>query len=158
MARKEHTYKVQQGDKVLARNIGATVTLVDYTTVQEAINAGHYENEEALVAAANEQRHIRANRAVRKVLAKEDGTVAQAIEAGNAVKVGAPRPASTPKTAKPETIRKNTAAASGNRLFQRCAQDEDFLKRMVKQGIVDQGEFAAWQATQAAPATEQATA
>jgi hypothetical protein len=81
---------------------------------------------------------------VRKALSKEGANVAEAIKAANAVKLGAPRAASTPKSAKPSTIRKNTAAASGNRLFEKCATDADFLRRMVAQQIVDETEYNTW--------------
>jgi hypothetical protein len=153
--RKEHTYTVQKGDSVLPQNVGTKIGLIDFTTVQEAIDNGHFENEAALVSAAYEQRHIRSNRAVRKVLSTAEGTVQAAIAAGNAVKIGAPTNRATPATAKPATIKKNVAASSGNRLFEKCKQDEAFLARMVKQGIVDQGEFDQWLAASApqAPAT-----
>lgn len=155
--RKEHTYTVQKGDSVLPANVGTKIGLIDYTTVTEAIENGHFENEAALVSAAYEQRHIRSNRAVRKVLSQEGKTVAEAVAAGNAVKVGAPTARGTPATAKPATIKKNVAASSGNRLFEKCKSDEAFLARMVKQGIVDQGEFDQWLAA-SAPATPAATA
>lgn len=49
---------------------------------------------------------------------------------------------SAPKTARGVATQK--AAASGNRLFEKCATDETFLQRMVKQQIVDLDEFNAW--------------
>lgn len=141
---RQHTYVVQKGDNVKAQFVGTKVEIANSQTTAEALSAGHFENEAALVAAANAIRNIAVNRVVRKELAKDNGSVAEAIKQGNAVKVGAPRPASTPKTAKPSTIRKNTAAASGNRLFEKCATDADFLRRMVAQQIVDQSEFDTW--------------
>lgn len=141
---KVHTYIVQKGDNVKPNFVGTKIELQNSQTLAEALSAGHFESEAAVVAAANAIRNIAANRVVRKELASDTGSVAKAISLGNAVKVGAPRAASTPKTAKPSTIRKNTAAASGNRLFEKCATDADFLRRMVSQGIVDQTEFDTW--------------
>ncbi len=51
---------------------------------------------------------------------------------------------SKPKTAK--GIATSKAAGAGNRLFEKCASDADFLGRMIRQGIVDQAEFDAWTA------------
>lgn len=139
-----HTYVVQKGDNVKANFVGTKIEVQNSQTLAEALSAGHFESEAAVIAAANAIRNIAVNRVVRKELAKDNGSVAEAIKLGNAVKVGAPRPAATPKTAKPSTIRKNTAAASGNRLFEKCASDADFLRRMIAQGIVDQGEYDTW--------------
>lgn len=144
MATKTHTYTVQKGDAVRAEFVGTKVGLVNEDTLAGALSLGHYENEAAVMAAANAQRNIAANRVVRKALSKEGAKVDEAIKAANAVKLGAPRAASTPKSAKPSTIRKNTAAASGNRLFEKCATDADFLRRMVSQQIVDQAEYDTW--------------
>lgn len=141
---KTHTYVVQKGDNVKTNFVGTKIELQNSTTLAEALSSGHFENEGAVVAAANAIRNIAANRVVRKELAKDAGSVAEAVKLANAVKIGAPRAASTPKTAKPSTIRKNTAAASGNRLFEKCATDADFLRRMIAQGIVDQGEYDVW--------------
>lgn len=47
-----------------------------------------------------------------------------------------------PKTAKGR--QQAVAASSGNRLFEKCAADEAFLARMVKQNVVDQAEYDAW--------------
>lgn len=163
---KTHTYTVQKGDAVKPQFVGTKVEIQNSTTVAEALQAGHFENEAALVAAANAIRNIAVNRVVRKELAKDNGSTAEAIRLGNLVKVGAPRPAATPKTAKPSTIRKNTAAASGNRLFEKCAADADFLRRMIAQQIVDETEFNTWLANRdkkdekkaaATPATTEST-
>lgn len=159
-----HTYVVQKGDNVLPRFVGTKIDLQNSTSVAEGLAEGHFESEAAIMAAANAIRNIAANRVVRKELANEAGSVAKAVQLGNAVKIGAPRPASTPKTAKPSTIRKNTAAASGNRLFEKCRSDADFLSRMIAQGIVDQAEYDTWLANvgkkdekkTAAPAAEAA--
>lgn len=161
---KTHTYIVQKGDNVKSNFVGTKIELQNSTTLAEALSAGHFESEAAVVAAANAIRNIAANRVVRKELAKDNGSVAEAIKLGNAVKVGAPRAASTPKSAKPSTIRRNTAAASGNRLFEKCSTDADFLRRMVAQGIVDQTEYDTWLANKdkkdekKAPATPAAAA
>lgn len=141
---KTHIYIVQKGDNVKPTFVGSKVEVQNSQTVAEALSAGHFESEAAIVAAANAIRNIAVNRVVRKELAKDTGSVAEAIKLGNAVKVGAPRAASTPKSAKPSTIRRNTAAASGNRLFEKCSTDADFLRRMVAQGIVDQAEYDTW--------------
>lgn len=53
-----------------------------------------------------------------------------------------------PKTAKGVATQK--AAASGNRLFEKCAADASFLERMIKQQIVDRAEFDAWVSASAA--------
>lgn len=141
---KTHTYVVQKGDNVKANFVGTKIELQNSTTLAEALSSGHFESEAAVVAAANAIRNIAANRVVRKELAKDNGSVAEAVRLANLVKVGAPRAASTPKTAKPSTIRKNTAAASGSRLFEKCATDADFLRRMIAQQIVDETEFNTW--------------
>lgn len=62
-------------------------------------------------------------------------------------KEGAAGP-SKPKT--PAGIAKSKASSAGNRLFEKCATDEAFLARMVKQGIVDQAEFDEWKSANAA--------
>lgn len=144
MATKTHTYTVQKGDAVRAEFVGTKVGLINEDTLAGAISLGHFENEAAVMAAANAQRNIAANRVVRKALSVEGAKVDEAIRLANAVKLGSPRAASTPKSAKPSTIRKNTAAASGNRLFEKCATDAGFLQRMVSQQIVDQGEYDTW--------------
>lgn len=61
-----------------------------------------------------------------------------------------------PKTAKGKQDK--AAATSGNRLFEKCLADETFLGRMIKQGIVDQGEFDAWKAAKAEAETAAAAA
>lgn len=144
MATKTHTYTVQKGDAVRAEFVGTKVGLVNEDTLAGALSLGHFENEAAVMAAANAQRNIAANRVVRKALSVEGAKVDEAVKLANAVKLGSPRAASTPKSAKPSTIRKNTAAASGNRLFEKCATDADFLRRMVAQQIVDQAEYDTW--------------
>jgi hypothetical protein len=144
MATKTHTYTVQKGDAVRPEFVGTKVGLVNEDTLAGALSLGHFENEAAVMAAANAQRNIAANRVVRKALSVEGAKIDEAIKAANAIKVGSPRAASTPKSAKPSTIRKNTAAASGNRLFEKCATDGDFLRRMVSQQIVDQAEYDTW--------------
>lgn len=58
---------------------------------------------------------------------------------------------SKPKT--PAGIAKSKASSAGNRLFEKCASDEAFLARMVKQGIVDADEFTEWQTARAAAVT-----
>lgn len=144
MATKTHTYTVQKGDAVKPQFVGTKVSITNADTVAEGISLGHFESEAAIMAAANAQRNIAVNRVVRKALSKDDAKVDDAVALGNKVKLGSPRAASTPKTAKPSTIRKNVAASSGNRLFEKCATDADFLRRMVGQGIVDQGEYDTW--------------
>jgi hypothetical protein len=141
---KTHTYTVQKGDAVRAEFVGTKVGLVNEDTLAGALALGHFENEASVMAAANAQRNIAANRVVRKALSKEGANVAEAIKAANAVKLGAPRAASTPKTARPSTIRKNTAASSGEKLYVKCSADADFLRRMIDQGIVDQTEYDLW--------------
>lgn len=158
MAR-NHIYTVQKGDSVRPEFVGTKVELTQHDAVADAIAAGHFESERAIMDAANAQRNIAANRVVRKALSTEGASVTDAVTKANAVKLGAARVGVTPKTAKPATIAKNSAASSGNRLFIKCAADSAFLDRMVKQGIVERSEFDSWQAAQApaAPATAGAT-
>lgn len=141
---REHIYTVQKGDSVRPEFVGTKVTLTQNDTVAEALAAGHFESERAIMDAANAQRNIAANRVVRKALSKKDATVDEAVKLANAVKVGAARVGVTPATAKPATVQKNAAAKSGNRLFEKCAADEGFLARMIKQGVVEQSEFDDW--------------
>ena len=60
----------------------------------------------------------------------------------------------TRKEVKPETQAARAAKNSGNRLFEKCRDDAAFLARMVKLGVVDEGEFQTWLSTQAAPAAQ----
>lgn len=88
----QHIYTVQAGDEVLARNVGTEVPVTEYTTAAEALANGQFENEAAIMQAANSQRRIKQNIAVRAVLSKEDGTLQAAIAAAEAVVYKAPRP------------------------------------------------------------------
>lgn len=153
-----HTYTVQKGDKVLPEFVGTKVDLTQYDTIADAVKAGHFESERAVMDAANAQRNIAANRVVRKALSKKDASVAGAVTLANAVKIGAATARGTPATAKPKTIQKNVAASSGNRLFEKCLADEGFLARMVKQGVADEGEYKTWLAARNAPAPTAAPA
>lgn len=84
-----------------------------------------------------------------------EGQAAPSVESLNAFISGARYARRTEGTgggSKPKTpagIAKQKAASSGNRLFERCAADETFRDRMVKQGIVDLAEFQEWTAARA---------
>jgi hypothetical protein len=58
---------------------------------------------------------------------------------------------SKPKT--PKGIQTSKAAGAGNRLFEKCLADSEFLARMIRQQIVDQAEFDAWKAAREASKT-----
>jgi hypothetical protein len=147
-----HIYTVQKGDAVRPEFVGAKVELVQHDTLADAIAAGHFDSERAIMDAANAQRNIAANRVVRKTLSKEGASVTDAVTKANAVKLGAAIIRGTPATAKPATVKKNAAASSGNRLFEKCLADESFLARMEKQGVVERSEYDAWLAARNAPA------
>jgi hypothetical protein len=151
-----HIYTVQKGDSVRPEFVGTKVELVQHDDLASAIAAGHFESERAIMDAANAQRNIAANRVVRKALSKEGAAVTDAVAAANKVKVGAAVVRGTPATAKPATVKKNAAASSGNRLFEKCLADEAFLARMEKQGIVERAEYDAWLAARNAPAAPKA--
>jgi hypothetical protein len=152
-----HIYTVQKGDSVRPEFVGTKVELVQHDTMADAIAAGHFESERAVMDAANAQRNIAANRVVRKALSKEGAKVVDTVAAANKVKVGAAVVRGTPATAKPATIKKNAAASSGNRLFEKCLADGAFLDRMIKQQIVDRAEYDAWLAARNAPAKTNGT-
>lgn len=151
---RQHIYTVQKGDKVRPEFVGTKITLANAETVEEAIAAGHFVSAAAIMAAANAQRNIDANRAVRKVLSKEGAKIDEAVTAGNAVKRGLVAERKTPETAKPATVKKNAAASSGNRLFEKAEKEPDFLARMIKQGVIVEAEFTSWQTAKNAPAPE----
>lgn len=151
---KQHIYTVQKGDSVRPEFVGTKITLANAESLAEALESGHFASEAAVIAAANAQRNIDANRAVRKILSKEGASVTDAVTAGNAIKRGVVAERATPATATPATVKKNAAASSGNRLFERAEKEPDFLARMVKQGVIVEAEFTTWQVAKSAPAPE----
>lgn len=62
----------------------------------------------------------------------------------------AERAEGTPRETKPETKVKNSAAAAGNAMFEKALGDEDFYKRGVKFGFIDETAFAEWKANREA--------
>jgi hypothetical protein len=130
MAKSQHIYVVQKGNEVPERFHGTEIPVTEYTSTREAIEAGHFENDEAVAAAAYAQRRIRQNIVTRATLADEDpmvATPAVAIERAEKVKYGAPRPASTgePKRKGSGEIVKAKADAK---------QLEDGLTTLIREG------------------------
>lgn len=139
MAQKTHTYTVEKGDKVLPKWIGSPVTVTQYTTPEEAINAGHFENVEALMASANRDRNIMANRAVRKELSTEAGTLETAAAKANAVQVKAPRPkvegGAAKKEGSGEIKRAKETVSRLETVIRAHLGDEKWLKKAGDYGI-----------------------
>lgn len=143
MSKYTHTYTVAKGDTVRPQFVGTEIELVQFDTMAEAIEAGHFESERAIMYAANAQRNIDANRAVRKVLSKDDGSAEKAREAGNAIKRAEPRVASgEPRKQSSGAIK--DAKETENTLFAACRADEQLLRRMVKLGAVKQDLYDRW--------------
>ena len=61
-----------------------------------------------------------------------------------------------PRIVKPETKATRAAASMGNRIFERAMIDEKFRSQMIKNGQLDESEFAAWQDAKAEAAKAQA--
>lgn len=151
---KPHIYEVAKGNEVPTQFHGKEVQLQRATTIAECLSSGHYENEEAIVAAAESQWLIGARAAIRTELGRtpKDGEAAPTLESasakGNAVKLGAPREAKEQKPRTPQAESRKAAADSGNKLFQKMAADETVRNRMFKL-LDNEAEFTAWQAAQA---------
>jgi hypothetical protein len=163
---KAHTYEVAKGQEVGQEFVGKEVQLSRATTVEEALASGHYENAEALVAAAESQWLIGARAAIRTelgrkpVAGKEAEFVAPTLESasakGNAIKLGAPREAAEQKPKTPQGIARKASTDSGNKMFTKMRADERFRGQMFK-ALDNEAEFNAWLAANpAAPATEAA--
>jgi hypothetical protein len=162
MATRTHTYEVQKGDNVLPEHVGTEVGITEYTTVAEAVANGHYENETAVVMAANAMRRIAANRVVRKELAKKDGTVAKAIELANAVKLAEPKERGTGEGRKQGSGEIKAAKATHSKVETAIRNNLDNarkLKTLVEMEIVTEEQIAQVRAKveaekAATPATE----
>lgn len=172
-----HTYEVQKGNEVKAQHVGKNVTWNKAQTIGEALGLPtdvaerisslisgaskspnpHFENEAALVAASEQQRDIAVREDIRAILGKDDGTIDAAAKAANELTIGAPRSSDgrVSKKAKPETIAKRAAASSGNKMFQKALENDQFYRQMVKAGVLDEVEFATWREAQSqvAPAS-----
>jgi hypothetical protein len=161
MSQKTHVYTVQDGDEVKPRFVGTKVELVNYTDPQEAINAGHFASLAVIMAAANRDRNIDANRAVRKVLSKpaegesDADVIRRAVLAGNAIKKGEVT-ARTPATAKPKTVVKAAAADAGTRMFEKMLANPSFRSQMLDDGIADKATYDRWVAARTEAAKPQA--
>lgn len=164
---KTHTYEIQKGDGVLPRFIGKKVEVQQATSIKEALEAGHAENEQAILAAFNRDRNIKVNRIVRTALEKvADGetdaqALARAVAAGNKAKIGGPQERKTPAGAKPKTVVKSVGAAAGNRMFERMLVEPAYRDAALAQGFAVKEEFEAWKAAKQAaaqPAAAQAAA
>ena len=145
-----HTYTIPVGKDTNAKFHGVEITTDQPETSAEAIPK-FYENEAALIAAANRDRMIQQNRKVRGLLAKEDGDVAKATAEANAIVVKAPRPESD-GTAKPKSsgaikkLKADVEAANAERTARldgyRNIRDTQpgVWKNMVKYGAVTQAD------------------
>jgi len=170
---REHRYEVAKGKEVRPEFVGKSVGWMKAETIGEALGLGtdvaaqitalisgatkgtnpHFDSEKALVAAGEQQRDIAVREDIRGTLGKPEGTLEAASKVANELTIGAPRSGGgVAKVVKPETAAARGAKSTGNRLFEKCRGDEKFLARMVKDGIVDQGEYDAWLAVN--PATQ----
>lgn len=169
-----HSYEVQRGNEVRPEHVGKTVTWQKAQTIGEALglptdaaqeisriiagvtskSGAHFESEAALVAAGEQQRDIAVRDDIRTILGKEDGTVEKAAKAAQELVIGAPRTSDgkVTKAKKPETIAKNAAASSGNKLFEKALVDEKFRASMIRNGVLDEAEFQTWQSAREAAA------
>lgn len=148
---REHTYEVAKGNQVKPEHVGKKVSWMKAENVQEALASGHFENEAALVAAAEQQRDIAVREDIRDILSTDDGTLEAAAEAAKTLTVGKPRAGGgVSKVVKPKTQAERAAKGSGNRLFEKARGDQKFLDRMVRDQIIDIEEFNAWLAYQTA--------
>lgn len=149
-----HIYTVAKGNEVPERFHGSEVQLTRGTTIAELLSLGHFENEAAIVQAAESQWLIGARQAIRNELGREvkDGEAPPTLESasakGNAVKLGAPRPAAQAKPKTPKAKAQAATKASGSKLFERMASDEKFRAQMFR-ALDNQAEFEAWQAATA---------
>lgn len=151
-----HTYTVAEGGKVPSTFVGKEISWSRPDSMAEALTMG-VENEATVVAAFNTQRDIVIRDRLRTYLATPGATLEGAAAIPATVKMGAPRPAGqTAKTAKPETRAKNTAAASGNKLFEKMASDDDFRARMFRD-LENENDFNAWKAARTAVSAAKAS-
>jgi len=168
---RNHSYEVQKGNQVLPTHVGKNVTWQKAETIGEALGLPtdvgqrisqmiadatktttnpHFENEQALVAAAEQQRDIAVREDIRAVLSKPEGTLDGAAKVANELTIGAPRSGSgrVSKTAKPATQQARAEKDVGNKIFERALVDEKFRSQMAKAGFLDG--FDAWQAAREA--------
>lgn len=141
---REHIGVVQKGNDVRAEFVGKQVTWQKATSVDEALSAGHFENEGALVAAAEAQRDIAIRAGIRTILGKPDGTMSKAQDYAGTVKVGAPRVSngavgSGPKTAKGRVTK--AAQVVGNKMFDRAIADPTWAAKAIKLGAFEQSDL-----------------
>ena len=156
-----HTYVVQKGDEVPATFHGTEVPVTEYDNSAEALAAGHFENDRALIAAAYAQRRIKQNIAVRARLASEGGTVAQAITDAEAVVYKAPRVSDgTPKARKGsgEIVKAKAVASRVTNATVELVRggDERKIKQAIALGFVTQEDIDAARASLAAETVTQA--
>jgi hypothetical protein len=178
---RNHSYEIAKGNEVSPEFVGKTVTWQKAETIGEALGlptdvaaqvsaliAGatkttqnpHFESEKALVAAGEQQRDIAVREDIRSTLAKDaktPGTIDAAAKVANELTIGSPRAGGkVGKAVKPQTIQKNAAASSGNKMFEKALVDEKFRNLMIRNGVLDEAEFGTWQAAReaaSAPAT-----
>lgn len=139
-----HTYEVSKGNDVRAEFVGREVALQRCDTLAELISSGHFENEAAVVAAAESQWLIGARAAARAELGKPEGTLESAAAKANAVKLGTPREAKPSKPKTPAQARRATAAAAGNKIFERMRTDAKYRERAIKAGFVEESDYLAY--------------
>lgn len=144
-----HTYEVPKGDNVLAKHVGAKITLnepeiVDGPNPFVNFIPKYFADAQALGASALRDRRIMANRKVRAVLSTEEGTVAKAIEEGNKVVVGAPRVAGPAKPKSPKAQARAVAASAGNAALDKCIADPARAKAAIDAGLFSAEEIESY--------------
>ena len=125
-----HTYTVSEGKDVRPEFVGKEIEITSPDSVAEALSSGAFENEAAIMKAANGQRHIEIRAAIRKVLGTEGKTIEDAIAAGKAVVVKAPR------VVDPNAPKKPRSAGTGLTKAAKAALDEryEMLDRLIEDG------------------------
>lgn len=153
---RQHEYVIQKGEQVPATFVGTKVVLDEPTTMEEAVPR-FYENQDALIRAANAHRRIACNRASRDAATKEGASPETIRAAANAVKIGVPREASATGGKKPTSERAVKAAKLDQGLANVVNKGEAAIKQAIALGFVTQEDVDAYRAAVAekAPATEQ---
>lgn len=131
-----HTYTVAEGGKVRPEWVGREIPISNpepNAGVANALASGAYENEAALVAAANQMRNIQLRDAARDEMAKEGATLESVIAAMAGVQMKAPRERTGEPKAKSsgEVKRAKAVAAKVDLTLTRAALDPAYAKKAI---------------------------
>jgi hypothetical protein len=145
---------ILQGKDVPAKFRGAKVQLRIAETLDETSKLS-----ENPVGLFNDAYVIYQQGVMRRLSAKEDATAEGLVSAAGQIMHRKTTPG-TPKTAKPATKAKNTAAGIGNRIFERELAEPGYIAKGIAAGVFEQSDadnFKAWRAARIEAAEAKAT-